>query len=439
MRPERFAEDLRLRGRYVELDPLAPHHAAELLRAAREPEVQRLLRHRPGTTEAEARTYIEGHLRTVRAGSSVMFSIRWIPTGGVVGATGYHRIDRTNDCVEIGGTWLDSEFWRTPVNTDAKLLLLRHAFDEADVHRVYLQTDLRNERSQRAIGNLGAQREAELREAVVLEGGTYRTSVVFGILREEWPSVKARLEARLKRPWSLPPGKAPAPPPGSPAALPTAGAPPVAPPPSFRSPTHLLGRFVELLPLERRWIPELSVAGRDPEIWRWLRIGPGRDEPEMTLLVTSLLELQSKGIVLAFAVRSRPAGRVVGMTRFLDIDRENRWVEIGTWLDSAVWRTPINTEAKLLMMQHAFETERFHRVQWRTDERNERSQDAIARLGARREGVLREHIHLANGVYRSSVYYSVLDVEWPTVRAGLELKLERPWSGGTPAPPPSSG
>lgn len=195
----------------------------------------------------------------------------------------------------------------------------------------------------------------------------------------------------------------------------------------FRPPVTLRGRYVELVPLDRAQVPALARAGRDPEVWRLLRIGPGRTEAEMARLVDELFAAQSAGSVLPFAVLDR-TGRALGMFRYLDIDRTNRSVELGTWLDPAVWRTPVNTEVKYLGLRHAFETERVHRVQLRTDSRNTRSQAAIERLGAVREGLHREHLHLSDGSYRTSIVYSILEAEWPTVRRDLETKLSRPWS-----------
>ncbi len=197
----------------------------------------------------------------------------------------------------------------------------------------------------------------------------------------------------------------------------------------FRHPVTLRGRYVELVPLERTHVPALARAGRDPEVWRYLRIGPGRDEPEMSRLVEEMLELEAAGSVLPFAVVTRPEARVVGMFRFLDIDRANRWVEVGTWLDPTSWRTPVNSEVKYLGLRHAFDEEAMHRVQLRTDLRNVRSQTAIERLGAFREGVHREHLLLGDGVFRTSVVYSLLRSEWPTARRALESRLARPWRG----------
>jgi len=204
----------------------------------------------------------------------------------------------------------------------------------------------------------------------------------------------------------------------------------------FHPPVVLEGRWTRLVPLSREHIPGLATAGKDPEIWQYLRIGPGRTLAEMTALVEHHLSEQAKGEVLAFAVLLQPGGRPVGIVRYLEIDRENRSVEIGTWLDSAYWRTPINTEVKLLTMRYAFEDEAVHRFQLKTDVRNVRSQRAIERLGAQREGTVREHILRPDGAYRTSIYYAMLAPEWPEAKARLEALLSRPWLGpaGRPAP-----
>jgi RimJ/RimL family protein N-acetyltransferase len=189
-----------------------------------------------------------------------------------------------------------------------------------------------------------------------------------------------------------------------------------------------MGQTIRLVPLERSHLPELTRVGAAPEIWTWLRIRHG-DTPEgMAGLVDDLLSLQDAGQVLAFVVQRQDDGRILGVARYLDIDRENRWVEVGTWLHPSAWRTPVNTELKLLLFRYAFETERAHRVQLKTDLRNDRSQRAIERLGAVYEGERRDHYRFPNGDYRTSKYYSILGTEWPTVRERLEGFLRRPWT-----------
>jgi len=203
----------------------------------------------------------------------------------------------------------------------------------------------------------------------------------------------------------------------------------------FRPPVTLRGRYLELVPLERGHAEQLAEAGRDPEVWRYLRIGPGHPPTptEMEEFIDQLLEMQVAGELLPFSVVLLPERSLVGIIRFLDIDRPNRKVELGTWLDSRYWNSPLNTEAKFLTLRYAFEDEGVHRVQLKTDARNTRSQRAIVRLGAVPEGALRE-AHLVHGdFFRTSLYYSILASEWPGVKRRLEERLTFPW-GGHPTP-----
>lgn len=200
---------------------------------------------------------------------------------------------------------------------------------------------------------------------------------------------------------------------------------------SFRTPLTLSGRYVELVPLERSHRDALFASASNPEVWRYLRHGPVNDPEDLDRVISALLEARAAGTDLPFTTCLLPEHRPIGMTRYLRIDRADQWVEIGgTWLEPTLWRTPINTESKLLLMRHAFEEEEAHRVQLQTDLRNERSQRAIARLGATREGVLREDVRLVDGKFRSSVFFSVLASEWPTVRSRLQSALDRPWNRG---------
>jgi RimJ/RimL family protein N-acetyltransferase len=154
----------------------------------------------------------------------------------------------------------------------------------------------------------------------------------------------------------------------------------------------------------------------------------------MRKLTELLLDRQSKGTDLPFTVIDRSSRRPIGMTRFLDVERTDRAVEIGgTWYDPQFWRSPINTESKRLLLAHAFEVENVNRVQLKTDVQNLRSQRAIERLGAVREGVLRDHRIVWSGRVRSSVVYSILRTEWPAVRERLDGSLARPWNPATAA------
>jgi len=189
-------------------------------------------------------------------------------------------------------------------------------------------------------------------------------------------------------------------------------------------PLTLTGRAARLEPLSEAHVPDLTVAGQDQSIWRFMPYGLIDSEERMRWLVRELLSRQARGTDLPFAVIHVESGKAVGMTRYMDIQPAHRGLEIGgTWYSPAYQRTAVNTECKYLLLKHAFEVLGCIRVQLKTDLRNEGSQRAIERLGAVREGVLRDHMIMPDGHIRSSVYYSLLAAEWPAVRARLEEKL----------------
>jgi N-acetyltransferase len=191
----------------------------------------------------------------------------------------------------------------------------------------------------------------------------------------------------------------------------------------------LVGSHVVLAPLVQGHLEGLARAGRDPRIWDYMVIGPCTTENTMGQSIQTLLERQAERTDLPFTVLDRAANVPIGMTRFLEIERSDRTVEIGgTWFDPRYWSSPFNTESKRLMLGHAFDVEGVNRVQFKTDLRNLRSQRAIERLGAVREGVLRDHRIVWDGWIRSSVVYSILRSEWPKVRERLDGYLARPWA-----------
>jgi RimJ/RimL family protein N-acetyltransferase len=197
--------------------------------------------------------------------------------------------------------------------------------------------------------------------------------------------------------------------------------------PSRLQPITLSGRTVLLEPLSLRHVPELTVAGQDEGIWRFMLYGPIQTETQMRGWVEDLLERQQRGTDLPFAVIYMETGRAIGATRFMDYHPRDRGIEIGgTWYAAAYRRTAANTECKYLLLHHAFESLGCIRVQLKTDLRNERSQRAIERLGGVKEGVLRNHMILPDSTVRDSVYYSILDSEWPDVKMRLEQLLRRP-------------
>jgi N-acetyltransferase len=191
-------------------------------------------------------------------------------------------------------------------------------------------------------------------------------------------------------------------------------------------PIVLMGKHVRLEPLNEAHIPGLTVAGGDPSIWRYMLYGEVTSEEKMADWVRDILSRKAAGTDQPFAVIHLASGKIAGATRYLEIRPAHRGLEIGgTWYGKEFQRTPVNTETKYLLLRHAFEVLGCIRVQLKTDLRNERSQKAIERIGAVREGVLRNHMILEGGLIRHSVYYSILDGEWPAVKARLESLLTR--------------
>jgi predicted thioesterase/RimJ/RimL family protein N-acetyltransferase len=188
-----------LEGTHVRLEPLAAKHVAGLFEAGRDASIWRYLPRLPFATEDDARSFVEAAMEGTAKGSEVAFASVSLADGRVVGSTRYLDIRRGDRALEIGWTWLTTAAQRTPVNTECKYLLLRHAFDDLGAVRVQLKTDARNERSQRAIERIGGLREGVLRRHMTLPDGHVRDTVMYGITDLEWPAVKARLEERLRR------------------------------------------------------------------------------------------------------------------------------------------------------------------------------------------------------------------------------------------------
>ncbi len=187
--------------------------------------------------------------------------------------------------------------------------------------------------------------------------------------------------------------------------------------------TRLEGQIVVLEPLEARHEDDLFAAAQHPEIWKWLApIGESR-EYFSAWFAASLAESQA-GREGVFATIDRASGRGIGSTRYLNLREEHHGLEIGwTWLTPSRWRTGANVEAKLLMLEHAFGALGCMRVELKTDARNERSRAAMAALPARFEGIFRKHMLMPGVGVRDSAYYSVIDDDWPEVRANLERRL----------------
>lgn len=186
-------------------------------------------------------------------------------------------------------------------------------------------------------------------------------------------------------------------------------------------PLALEGRIVRLVPLAEAHVTELSQVGLRPEIWQYMLYGNIDTEEKMLGFVRDLLQRQARGTDLPFAVVLRATGKAIGCTRYMYINIPDRGVEIGgTWYGPEHQRTSVNTECKYLLLRHAFERWGCLRVQLKTDLNNVRSQRAIERIGAVKEGVLRNHMIRPDGLVRDTVMYSIIDREWPLVKARLE-------------------
>ncbi|WP_055479567.1 GNAT family N-acetyltransferase [Sphaerimonospora mesophila] len=185
-------------------------------------------------------------------------------------------------------------------------------------------------------------------------------------------------------------------------------------------PVVLEGRSVQLTPLTLDHVPDLFTVGRDEEVWRWRPSTTPASEEDMRRHVAALL---ARPDTTQFAVVFKETGRVIGSTGYWDVYGVDESVEIGsTWYGTAYWRTAVNTECKILLLDHAFGAMGFTRVVFKTDIRNLRSQAAIERIGGVREGVLRRQLRRSDGTWRDSPYYSILDDEWPSHRARLSAR-----------------
>jgi len=193
------------------------------------------------------------------------------------------------------------------------------------------------------------------------------------------------------------------------------------------APVTLDGVRVRMEPLDLgRHFEGLCEIGLDADLWRWTTNRIGTREELRGYLETALRE-QAEGRSLPFATVDKPSGRIAGCTRFGNIDRHNRRMEIGwTWVGRPYQRSHVNTEAKHLMLRHAFETLGCVRVELKTNVLNRRSRDAMLRIGCTEEGVLRRYQRNDDGTWRDTIFYSVIDSEWPAVKARLEGMMSRP-------------
>ncbi|MFN8411458.1 MAG: GNAT family protein [Anaerolineales bacterium] len=194
----------------------------------------------------------------------------------------------------------------------------------------------------------------------------------------------------------------------------------------WASPVVLQGKHVRLEPMTEAHISGLTEVGVGQDFWHFMLYGDMKTADDMRNWVADILKRAERGTDLPFVAIHLESGRVAGATRYLNIMPNDRGLEIGgTWYGLDFQRTPVNTECKYLLMRHAFETLHTIRVQLKTDSRNVRSQKAIERIGAKKEGTLRNHMILPDGYIRHSVFYSILDAEWPEVKKNLEDMMNR--------------
>lgn len=188
-------------------------------------------------------------------------------------------------------------------------------------------------------------------------------------------------------------------------------------------PVTLEGNHVRLEPLSLDHLDALCAVGLDPELWKFTTVNV-RNRDEMRAYIEEALRLQAASMVIAFATRDKKSNAIVGSTRLADIQPGHRTMEIGwTWIARPFQRTAVNTEAKYLMLRHAFEKMDARRVMLKTDETNVKSRGAIARIGAKQEGILRNHMIVWGGRNRNSVIFSIIAEEWPEAKRNLEAKL----------------
>ena len=188
---------------------------------------------------------------------------------------------------------------------------------------------------------------------------------------------------------------------------------------------RLEGKLVVLEPLAPDHEAGLfAAASSDPAIWRWTHVNAGASREAFAAWFASALDRSARGLEAAFAVTRARDGTPLGSTRYMTLRREHRGLEIGhTWLASWAWGTGANAEAKLLLLEHAFERLGCMRVEFKTDARNERARAALEALPARFEGIFRKHMLVRDGEVRDSAYYAITDEEWPAVRAALTRRV----------------
>ena len=326
-------------------------------------------------------------------------------TGAFVGGVGLNELKPEHRLANLG-YWVRTAWTGRGVATAAASLAAEFGFEELLLDRIEILAALGNKPSQQVARKLGAHKEGILRNRLVIHGRAH-DAVVFSLIGSERgtvtrsPSVKqnspghtqavSKEEQNTKMKTMNP------------------------------APIVLEGKHARLEPLDASHATGLFAIGQDENIWRYLLRPKLESVADALSFVEDALRMAAAGSQLPFAIIDQKNNQVAGSTRYLDIRPHDRAIEIGsTWLGRDFQRTAINTECKYLLLRHAFEDLGAVRVTLKTDGRNEQSQRAIERLGAVREGVLRKHMALWDGYIRDTVYYSVLDSEWPEIKQRLE-------------------
>jgi len=324
------------------------------------------------TDEAAAREWMD----RFAARQGALFAIEH--EGRAIGQANYRDWQPKGRSAEVGIGIGEPALWGKGLGREALGLLVRHLVDDLGAHRVSLHVLAYNDRAINSYRAAGFEVEGIERDAVMTDRGFYADDVAMAyVVGRARPAFAPR-------------------------------------------PVTLTGRHVRLEPMRMEHAAELLEALRDPATWAYLSDPPPTTVADMERYLRRALDLAIRGEHLPWVTRRLGDGRIVGTTRYGAIDRPNRSVEIGwTMLSPAVRRTAANTEAKLLQLGHAFDGLGAVRVWLKTDVLNERSQRAIERLGARLEGTIRHERFVRAGRLRDAKYYSILDSEWPAVRARL--------------------
>jgi len=322
-------------------------------------------------------------------------------SGALLGGVGLNEYRPEHRLANLG-YWVRTPWTGRGVAPSAALLAARFGFEDLLLDRIEILAASSNTRSQQVARKLGATNEGVLRNRLVIHGQPH-DAVLFSLIGSERQNGTRFAQQKFDTPSNSEKDR-------------TTQMTPMNP-----APITLKGEHARLEPLDGKHADGLFAIGQDEKIWRYLLRPKLESVADAQSFIEEALRVAAGGSQLPFAIVDQKSNRVAGSTRYLDIRANDHAIEIGsTWLGGDFQRTAINTECKYLLLRHAFEDLGAVRVTLKTDGRNEQSQRAIERLGAVREGVLRKHMVMWDGYIRDTVYYSILDSEWPAIRQRLE-------------------